>query len=177
MHRAKLVTLFAFLLIVIGASRADDLTLEKQADIQALIKISGADQQARRMGLLVVQQMSQAMRESRPDLPARAFEIVEQEVKSTIEEGIDGPDGLIARLVPVYGEFFEHQEIEQLLAFHRSPIGMKMATVQADMFNKGVQAGRDWSEAMRPQLERRIRERLEAEGFDREPGPNAEPSQ
>jgi uncharacterized protein len=142
-----------------------------------LIKLSGADQQARRMGLLVVQQMAQAMRESRPDLPARAFEIVEQEVKSTIEEGIDGPDGLIARIVPVFGEFFDHAEIKQLLAFHRSPVGAKMATVQEDMFKKGVQAGRDWSEAMRPKLERRIRERLEAEGFDREPDSRTEQRQ
>ena len=177
MRLTQIVVLFAVLLLAVTGSRADDLTPAKAADIQALIKISGADKQARRMGMLVVQQMARAMREARPDLPSRAFEIVEQEVKSTIEAGIDAPDGLIARLVPVYGEFFDHEEIKQLLAFHRSPIGTKMATVQEDMFKQGVQAGRDWSEAMRPQLERRIRERLQAEGFDRERGAAPEPSQ
>jgi hypothetical protein len=126
------------------------------------------------MGNLMVQQMLQVVRQSNPNLPALALEIIEQEVKSTFEEGIDAPNGLLARIVPIYSEFFTHAEIKEMLVFHRSAVGQKIFSVQEDLFSKSIEAGRQWSEASRPEFEQRIRARLRLEGLDNGPNPGSE---
>ena len=163
--------------VLISAPRADELTPEKTADIKALFKLSGTDNLAIRMASIAVQQIAQAVRQARPDLPARAFAIVEEETKKSFEENIDAPNGLIARFVPIYAEIFSHDEVKELLAFHRSPIGSKSRSVQDDLFKKGMEVGQQWSKELGPELQRRIQNRFAIEGYDLGPTSKPEPNQ
>ena len=179
MRLTALAMVLSALLCVASASgpRADELTPEKAADIKSLFKLSGTDNLAIRMASVAVQQITQAVRQARPDLPARAFVIVEEEVKKSFEENIDAPNGLIARFVPIYAEIFSHDEIKELLAFHRSTIGGKSRAVQDDLFKKGLEVGQQWSKELGPELQRRIQDRFAIEGYDLGPATKPEPSQ
>lgn len=159
---------FVFMLsfLSVDSLRADELTPAKSADIQALFKLSGTGNLAMRMAGVVVQQISESVRQVRPDLPARAFTIIEEETQKSFQENIDTPNGLIARFVPIYAEIFSHDEVKGLIAFHRSPIGAKMRSVQDELFKKGMEVGQQWSTELGPELQRRIQDRFAIEGYD-----------
>jgi uncharacterized protein len=163
-----LLAFFVFLISLLSASapRADELTPAKRADIQTLFKLSGTGNLAMRMAIVAVQQISESVRQVRSDLPARAFTIIEEETQKSFRENIDTPNGLIARFVPIYAEIFTHDEVKELIAFHRSPIGTKLRDVQDALFKKGMELGQQWSTELSPELQQRIQDRFAIEGYD-----------
>lgn len=168
---------FVFSFLSIDSPRADELTPAKSAHIQSLFKLSGTDSLAMRMATVAVQQITQAVRQARADLPARAFAIIEEETQKSFQENIDTPNGLIARFVPIYSEIFTHDEVKELIAFHRSPVGAKLRSVQDELFKKGMEVGQQWSQELGPELQRRIQDRFAIEGYDLGPASKPEPRQ
>lgn len=157
---------FLISLLSASAPHADELTSAKRADIQTLFKLSGTGNVALRMAGVAVQQISESVRQVRPDLPARAFTIIEEETQKSFRENIDTPNGLIARFVPIYSEMFTHDEVKELVAFHRSSIGSKLRAVQDELFKKGMEVGQQWSTELGPELQQRIQDRFAIEGYD-----------
>lgn len=164
--RLNALFVFFILLLSASASHAEELTLAKRADIQTLFKLSGTGSLAMRMAVVAVQQISESVRQVRPDLPARAFTIIEEETQKSFRENIDTPNGLIARFVPIYSEIFTHDEVKELIAFHRSSIGTKLRAVQDELFKKGMEVGQQWSTELSPELQQRIQDRFAIEGYD-----------
>lgn len=164
----RLNALFVFFISLLSASasHAEELTLAKRADIQTLFKLSGTGSLAMRMAVVAVQQISETVRQVRPDLPARAFTIIEEETQKSFRENIDTSNGLIARFVPIYSEIFTHDEVKELIAFHRSSIGTKLRAVQDELFKKGMEVGQQWSTELSPELQQRIQDRFAIEGYD-----------
>ena len=164
--RLNALFVFFILLLSASASHAEELTLAKRADIQTLFKLSGTGSLAMRMAVVAVQQISESVRQVRPDLPARAFTIIEEETQKSFRENIDTPNGLIARFVPIYSEIFTHDEVKELIAFHRSSIGTKLRAVQDELFKMGMEVGQQWSTELSPELQQRIQDRFAIEGYD-----------
>ena len=164
--RLNALIIFFVALISIGAPHAEELTPAKRDDIQTLFKLSGTGNVALRMAGVAVQQISESVRQVRPDLPARAFTIIEEETQKSFRENIDTPNGLIARFVPIYSEMFTHDEVKELVAFHRSSIGSKLRAVQDELFKKGMEVGQQWSTELGPELQQRIQDRFAIEGYD-----------
>ena len=164
--RLNALFVFFILLLSASASHAEELTLAKRADIQTLFKLSGTGSLAMRMAVVAVQQISESVRQVRPDLPARAFTIIEEETQKSFRENIDTPNGLIVRFVPIYSEIFTHDEVKDLIAFHRSSIGTKLRAVQDELFKKGMEVGQQWSTELSPELQHRIQDRFAIEGYD-----------
>lgn len=145
----------------VGPARADDLTPDKRANIEALLEMTGALALGRQMSGAVVQQLTDAIRRSRPDVPQRALEALPGVIDELIVESMPALQDM---LVPLYHRHFTAEEIAQLIDFYRSALGRKTIQVMPQLLQESMVLGRRWGESLGPEIQRRVRARLEDEG-------------
>ena len=161
-HRSLL---FATLLLFALGSSADELTPEKRADIRRLMETTGASNMAQQFVAAVSQNLFRSLKESRPEVPDRAFEVMTRELTALFSEKLQAPDGLLERTIPVYDKYFTHAEIRELLAFYQTGVGRKTIAVLPKVVGESMVLGEKWGESLRPEIERRVWLALQKEGL------------
>ena len=149
------------ILLVPGAAVAQDA--QHRAQIKELMRITGSAQLGLQFANAVTQDMTRQLRQSRPDIPERAIAAVNQEVRGLFEERIDT---LLERVVPVYEKHFSPAEINDLLAFYRTPTGRKAIAAMPAVMGESVAIGQSWGRALAPEMNRRVRAALKREGIE-----------
>lgn len=147
-----------------AAQIIDELTQQKQADIRRLMDISGGASSGRLMSQALTRQIIASLRQKRPDIPEQTLAVVDRELSAVMKQTLDGPDGLLERMVPLYAKTFTHQEIRDMLAFYESPTGRKAAASLPGLMREGQKIGEDLARQMLPELKRRLTEALSKEG-------------
>ncbi len=164
MKRITLLLTALILLISIDAPvSAGDISNQKTADIEKLLEITGALAIGKQMSDVAVSQLSQAIKSSRPDIPAELFTILEQEVNGLISENIPK---FIALIIPVYDQHFTHDEIKGLIRFYQTDLGKKTIREMPLLMQESMTIGQQWGNALGPEIQRRVIERFKAEGVD-----------
>lgn len=167
--RARLLctlVLVVSLCLPAASASADELTAQKRADIEALLRQSGADKMALALGATMARQISNTVKAAKPEIPARALEVMERELVQMLTETMEGPNGLIFRMVPVYAEAFTHDEIRQIVGFYQSPVGRKAVNVMPQLMAQGQRIGQDIGRELAPQMQERLLRALRREGFE-----------
>lgn len=157
--------LLAALLLFAPGSFADELTPEKRADIRQLMETTGASNLAQQFVSAVSQNLFRSLKESRPDVPDRAFEVMNRELTALFSERLQAPDGLLERTIPVYDKYFTHAEIRELLAFYQTRLGRKTIAVLPKVVGESMVLGEKWGESLRPEIESRVAAALRREGL------------
>jgi hypothetical protein len=160
----RIVCLVCFCLLPLGAI-ADELTTAKRSDIRKLIDVTGGSQIAERFAAAMTQRMFSALKAEQPDVPDRAFAVMQRELSALFSERVDAPGGLIDDVVPIYSKYFSHAEIRELLVFYQSDVGQKAIAVLPQVINESMLAGQRWGESMGPEIRRRVDEALKKEGL------------
>ena len=132
--RLRLVLLNVCLLALLtpGATaiaQTPDPTLE--SDILKLLDYTGAANMGSQLATLMIRAISEQSKMPQ----GKAGDIVSEVVRSTVASHIRGPNGLVARLVPVHAKYFTHDEIRMLLAFSGSDIGRKSVSFRQACVN------------------------------------------
>ena len=162
----KIIVMFASLLFVTMMplhAAAEALTDGKRADIIKLLDTTGAMNMGKQMSAMVVGQMSEALKASRPDLPPELFDILREEVSATFEENIPM---FVELIVPIYHRHFTHEELKGLLSFYETDLGRKKIRVMPLLVQESMLIGQQWGQTIGPEIERRVIERFKAEGVD-----------
>lgn len=163
MLRPFTMTLALLSLLAPGVSVADEVPPDKSAAVRELIELTGAADVSRQMSGVVIPQMTDAIRSTSPEIPERAFEILEEVVLELLDETT--PE-LLERMIPIYAAHFTLAEIQELNAFQRSPIGRKSAQVQPQILQDSLMVSQEWSASFTPRMLERLETRLEAEGIN-----------
>jgi hypothetical protein len=154
--RAALVAVLVSVASASGAAPEVDAKL--RAEIIELIGITnmiGVVEQARAPFVA-------AMRQSNKNLKPRALEVMEEVVNDELEAK---ERQIYDAFVPIYAAHFSPEEIRGLLAFYRSPLGQKSLRETPKLAREAIQASAALLKEMQPQLERKMQERLQAEGL------------
>lgn len=157
--------LLATLLLFSLEASADALTPAKRADIRQLLEMTGASSLAQQFVAATSQNLFRSLKESRPDVPDRAFEVMNRELAALFAEKLQAPDGLLERTIPVYDKYFTHAEIRELLAFYQTRIGRKTIDVLPKVVGESMVLGEKWGESLRPEIEKRVGAALRREGL------------
>ncbi len=152
---------FVVALSVAGPARADELTAEKRADIDQLFVMTGSLSIGKQMATSMASSVMQSLKKARPDIPARVLELVPGEVGAVFDENVES---LKNQLIPLYHQNFTHEEIKGLIAFYASDIGQKTIKVMPAMLQQSMAVGQRWGQALGPQIEQRIKARLQKNG-------------
>lgn len=148
-------------------SFAADISPEKKKLIDALLEQMG--QSALTTGALFadqyIQQTITYLKRTHPDLDPKAYTIVEEEIKSVINEEIVVKGAYKNMLYPIYDKHYSNNELEQLIAFNKTPLGQKVIRVMPTITQEGMQAGQKFGATLGPILQKRIQTRFQAEGI------------
>lgn len=116
----------------------------KETKIRELLALTGHGQ----MGKLAMDHMMQEF-ESMPNLP-KDFTAKFKEMAK--------PDELVDRIVQIYVTHVETDDLDELLAFHRSPAGKRWIRAQAPINKEIIKVGQKWS----TDLNKKVIEQVEA---------------
>ncbi len=163
----KRLCLLAILILSAPALLAQDeeIPAEKRIAIRQLLVSSGALWLGEQMGDMFLQQLTQSLRAARSDIPAQAFDILEEEVQAVLAEEMDSGN-FEEMLYPIYHKYYSLEEIQQLLDFYSSPIGRKSVDVMPELTQESSQAGQAWGMALGPKINERIMRRFAEEGIE-----------
>lgn len=142
-------------------ARADELTAEKRTDIEQLLVLTGALTLGQQMALTMTQQMSQAIKSARPDIPQSLIDALPQEIDAVIGANLDS---FKDATIPLYHRYYSGPEIKELLRFYASDLGKKTITVMPQMMQESMAVGRAWGESLAPQIVARLRARFQKAG-------------
>jgi hypothetical protein len=145
---------------------AGDITPEKKADIEKLMNITGALKIGKQMSEAVVNNMTRAIKASRPDVPERTYTILAEEVNKIIEEQMFVKGGYIEMAILIYDKYFTHEDIKGLLSFYQTELGKKTIKVLPQILQHSWKAGQLWGQALGPLIQERVTKRFKEEGID-----------
>jgi uncharacterized protein len=134
----------------------------QRAKIVEFMEITGARDLGEQVMLAMVQQVSASAQQANPNVPKRVHELVRDVAIEVLKEH---SDELFSKAVVLYEKHFTEAEIDELLAFYRSPIGKKTIQVMPVLMGEMVAVSQAWGQGLEPLLQQRIRARLAAEGL------------
>lgn len=146
-------------------SFCDELSPAKRADIEQLLKMTGALAAGKQMSNAMVTQLTQVLRKVRPDIPDRVLDVLPEEVDAVISDNIGDLTELI---VGLYHKHFTGDEVKEMIRFYSTPLGKKTIEVMPVLMTESFQAGQQWGQTLGPAVQARIQARLKKEGFDLE---------
>ena len=146
-----------------GVSHADTVPEEKREAIIALMEASGALNMATQFSNIMVGQMMEVLKQEDSAVPARAYDIVRDEVNTLVKEEIGS---FIDYVLPIYHRYFTLDEIREMVAFYESAVGRKVVQVMPSMMQESMAAGQQWAKELEAKLVKRLQARFEAEGVD-----------
>lgn len=161
------MTVVRFICILLLASlstlsQAEDISPAKRADIERLLAMTNALDLSQQMGVAAAQQISQILQKARPDIPQNVLATLPEVVSSVF---VDEQDGLKELVIAIYHEHFSADDIRGMIDFYSSDLGKKTIAVMPVLMNQSMQAGQAWGQALGPQIEARVKARLEQEGY------------
>lgn len=141
----QLYTLLIVLLVSCTSVLAQDNA--KTKDIRELLRLTKAGE----LGIQAIKTSMESVRKTNTAVPAELWD--EFENAFTVEDIVD-------LTVPVYDKHFTHQEIKDLIALYRTPLGQKLLektpVIMQESMIKGQQHGQE--------VAMRIIQRMQAEG-------------
>ena len=161
MKRVALVSIWA-LLCMFASSARGETSAEYRDAVQRLMDVTGAAQIGTQVSAAVVAQMSQSMRAARPDMPPRAFDLVEDVTNEVIQQEFPS---LVDDLVDLYARHLTLAEIQEISAFYETPVGRKVITVMPRLMADVIEMSQAWAIEIQPLLRARMMERLQQEGL------------
>ncbi len=163
---------YVLLLIVLLASNvqissAADIGAEKKELIDQLLVQTGqsAISVGKQFSDAFIQQMIIVLKQANPNIDARAFDIVNEEVTALINEEIVLKGALSEAIYPIYSKYFSAEELREMIAFNNTELGKKMIKVMPIITQEGMQAGQALGQSLAPKIQERIVARFEKEGI------------
>jgi hypothetical protein len=144
MMRIRLLSLFLGLTLLLPSLAQADITPEKRAEIDKLLRLSGTDQQ---MGL-VLDQMVAILQKSHPDAPLEFW--VKFRTSANTHE-------LLELIIPVYDKYYSLEDLKQINAFYESPSGQRMVQVSPEVMKESMQIGQQWGSKLGKQVAEEIK--------------------
>lgn len=158
----KGLIIFCFL-ITSSLANSEELTNEKKVAIDDFLEITGALQIGELLSNNFIQVLSESLKQARPDIDPKAFDIIKEEVGAVMSEEIKS---LLPSMYSIYHKYLTLEEIKELVQFYKTPVGRKYVSVMPKMTQEGMEAGQLWGQSLGPKIQQRVLDRLQKEGIN-----------
>lgn len=145
----------AFAAILLFGSSAASLAMDQQKhdDIKALLDATDAFSRQRQVIDVLLPPMFDIIKKSNPSIPPAVVDDLRRAAKDELDKAL--PE-LVEPTIAVYDVNFTDDEIKQLLAFYKSPIGRKYISQLPQVIQQSMAVGQVWGKAVAERLTRRI---------------------
>jgi hypothetical protein len=155
--------LFATLSLVAATVAADDLSPQKRADIERLLEMTGATKIGKQMTVVLAAHMAQSLKQSHPEIPQKALDVLPEEVGAVFEAHIGT---FLAAIIPVYHRYFTAEEIKGMIGFYSTDLGKKAISAMPGLMSESMVISQQWGQTLEPVISERVRARLKKEGIE-----------
>ncbi len=107
----------------------------KEAVIRELLDITGSG----KMGVQIVNQMIANFKQGAPE--------IEHKIWDRFSSKVD-PNEMVDLVVPIYDKYLTREELEEIIAFYKSPTGKKVISVMPVILNESMAAGEQWGKKL-----------------------------
>ena len=135
---------------------------ERVAAAKELMRIAGVEKQFDEVMPYMMHQLAQSFTAIAPDKSTEIGEVLGQ----LTTKFVDRKGELIDEIAALYAERLTSEELAGLIAFYKSPIGMKFVAVQPEIMRQSIVAGQRWSARLGREIEEEARKELKKRGVD-----------
>ena len=164
----SLCMLLGILFVETLQAQSTDKDPEKEKLILELLGQTGQSAEAvgQQMANAFVQQMTAALKNSSTDLPAEAYDIMEQVVTGTIKEEIEENSVITDISYPIYDKYFTVEDLGELIAFNKTPTGKKALALMPQINQEAMLAAQQWGMSLAPKIQERVQKELQEAGIE-----------
>lgn len=168
MKNKQLALISAFVALVFSGSfatinSAHAQNAEKQNAIIELVKMTGAMSLTQQVIKQHLSLLLDLLESKNTDLTQAHKDIITEELIAGYNES---QPGTIARISALYEKAFTTQEIQDLVAFYKIPLGQKVIRISPKPSKDSMQLGKELGESLGRPLFERIWKRLKKEGVE-----------
>ena len=161
----KRLFLLSILLVMSPLAQSEELTEKKKQVIDEMLELTGALKIGEMMGTTVANQMIAAMSKQQKNIDPRIVSIVQDEMGKIMHDEFVANGFIHEMSYKIYHKHFSTSELEEMVAFYRTPTGSKMASLMPQVTQEGMIAGQQHGQTLGPVIQARLRARLEKEGI------------
>jgi hypothetical protein len=159
--------IIAILLMAVSCSSySEDLTTQKKQLIDELLILTGAVNPGDSFSDIYIEQMTYILQQARPELEARAYDVLEDEINKVVYEEVGDGNVFNEMSYPIYHKYLTIADLSELISFYNSPIGKKTIEVMPSINREAIVAGQQWGRELGPIIQGRLLERFEREGIN-----------
>ena len=160
------VSLFVTLLLFVSSAiNAAEVSAVKKQQIDELLNITGAAKMGEMFSNAFIENMTRVLKSSKPNINPKAYDIVEEEVKSIIHHEVYTKNALNELIYPIYDKYLSSSDLKEIINFYKTPVGKKTINVLPTITQEAMQAGQVWGQSLGPVIEQRIIARFDKEGI------------
>ncbi len=134
----------------------------KRQEITQLLETTQALALSQQMASAFITQINGGIRTKRPDIPQTALDFLPATVQEVMR---DNAGAFKEMFVGLYDKHFSIDEIRALNVFYASAVGKKLIEKQPILMQQGMTLGAEWGRVVGPEIDRRVREKLAAQGI------------
>jgi uncharacterized protein len=161
-HRALLLVTLIAAAALAGTSLAQGPDPARVAVAKEMMEAAGAARQFDEAMPLIAIQMSQSFIRLAPDKGTEIAEVFKQLLPRFLAKR----NILIEQIGGLYAAELTLDELNAIVAFYRSPVGMKFASVQPGIMRKSAALGQTWGQQIGIDLEAEVRSELKKRGIE-----------
>jgi uncharacterized protein len=165
MKTARIIAslVLAFATVTAMAQAVDPATQQaKRQEINKLLETTKAMAMLQQMSSAMITQMTGGIRSKRPDIPLTALDFLPSTVSEVVRDNEKFFQELFASM---YDRHFTLEDLLAMNAFYDSAAGKKMIEKQPILMQQGMTLGAEWGRSIGPEIDRRVREKLAAQGY------------
>ena len=165
----KSIIIAAFTLVFsLNAYAAEDMDTEKKKLIDALLEQTGQSAMAigKQFSGAFIQQMTMILKQSKPDIDPKAFDILEEVIISIIDEEMVLKGAFKDMMYPLYSKHFSEDELKKMIELNNTEFGKKMIRIMPIITQEGMLAGQQFGQSLGPKIQQRIIARFKEEGIE-----------
>ncbi|MEM8685698.1 MAG: DUF2059 domain-containing protein [Pseudomonadota bacterium] len=160
---AKLFGLCAALsvLVLAGPVMAEQPTAQHVKAAREMLRLTEADKMFNGVLPVLLKQQLQLVKQLQPAISPEALERFEVLFVAEAKKGIQK---VMDDVAVVYAEALSEEELGEIAAFYKSPVGRKMIEIKPEMAQKAMKIGIAWGQEVGTTVGEKVIEQLKEEG-------------
>lgn len=160
--RAFAAALLLGAVLLSPALRAQAPDAARVSAAKEMMQAAGAIKQFDEVMPLIADQMSQSFKQLAPDKTQEITEVFRQLVPRFLEK----KEELLDEIAALYAAELSLEELNAIVAFYKSPTGVKFAAVQPGIMRQSMVVGQRWGKRIGIELDAEVRRELKKRGVD-----------
>jgi hypothetical protein len=144
---------------------SDDSPDAYRETVAELLRLSGASKIGEQMANSVFRSIVTALQQSNPNLPPRVVEIAREVASETFGQLFADEQKMLDLYARIYQKYFSRAELEEMIAFYRTPTGQKSVQAMPAVMQEASQEGEKMAEGAKARFVEEFQRRLQAEGL------------